>query len=78
MFQAMKWARAECLRRKKVITKQNLKEILDPILILIRFPAMDIKDFTTFVGQSFFLVTSSFYNGNYFSERAIVLQKEGA
>jgi hypothetical protein len=52
----MKWAKVECIRRKKVITNNgDLMEVLEPILKHIRFPTMDIKEFTTVVGLfSFF------------------------
>jgi hypothetical protein len=49
----MKWAKVECRRREKVITRENLMNVLEHILKHIRFPAMDIKEFATVVGQSF-------------------------
>jgi hypothetical protein len=57
----MKWAKTECLRLKKEITKENLLDVLEPILKHIRFPAMDIKDFTTVVGSLSFWRSFFYY-----------------
>jgi hypothetical protein len=72
----MKWANAECLRRNKMITKEILKEILDPILKHIRFPVMDIKEFATVVGLFFFFLVIFIMRNILVAERLLSVVEE--
>ena len=48
---AVRWAEAECVRRKKFVLPENIRSVLDDCLSLIRFPTMSMDEFADHVSH---------------------------
>jgi len=49
---AREWARAECGRKEKEATPENMRDILGPAMQCIRFPCMNLEEFADSPAQS--------------------------